>query len=560
MLTLIFSITTVIITVYGQGVIFNNIFNKIESNHKNFNETLIFGIIFLSFNVLVINFFLPISKYVGTIFLIISVICFFFIFFRSSHKAKYLKKILILNILTFLLVAFSNINRPDAGLYHLPYVSIINENPIIFGIANIHFRFGHISIIQYLSSIFNNFILVREAILIPLAIIFSCIIVLIYSNLQKNLKSKNIHLSIILFFLIIFSIYSFNRYSSYGNDAPAHLFFILLIVNTILQKKTDIKFFSNIFLFIVFLFLIKPFMVILAPVIIYLFFKIKIQISDLFDRKIIFSSAFLFFWIVKNIITSGCVIYPMSLTCSNYFDYYDSVKTNVEEISGEAWSKDWVNYEEKQHTIEDYNKNFNWIKTWSDNHLKKVIEKFGPFFLFVLLFSLIFFIHRNQKKRNYKFLLCIEIKFFLLFLFFWTLIWFLKFPIYRYGSSFLSVLCIFISIFFLKEYSFSRNFHVIKKIINCTIIFGVIVFFLKNSYRIIDNPEQNFIWPQIYNLSYNKQIKPQNFKKISLNKGGYYFFSNGELCMYSNSPCTHIKLDDISFSKKFNYYKIYLKK
>ena len=94
--------------------------------------------------------------------------------------------------------------------------------------------------------------------------------------------------------------------------------------------------------------------------------------------------------LAKNIITSGCVIYPMSLTCSNYFDYYDSVKTNVVEISGEAWSKDWVNYEEKKYTIEDYNRNFNWIKTWSDNHLKKVIEKFGPFFLFVLLFSLIF--------------------------------------------------------------------------------------------------------------------------------------------------------------------------
>ena len=220
-----------------------------------------------------------------------------------------------------------------------------------------------------------------------------------------------------------------------------------MIINIILQDKVDKKFFGNIFLLVAFLFLVKPFMLILAPIIIYLFFKIKINISDLLDRKIIFTSAFLLFWIVKNIITSGCLIYPISLTCSNYFDYYDSVKTNVEETSGEAWSKDWVNYKEKKHTIEDYNKNFNWLKTWSDNHLKKVIEKFGPFFLFLLLFSLIFFLNRNQDKRNHKFLLCIEIKFLLFLLFFLSLVWFIKFPIYRYGSSFLSVLCILISIF-----------------------------------------------------------------------------------------------------------------
>ncbi len=560
MIPLIFSITAVIITIYGQGIIFNKIFNKIESNHKNFNETFIFGIIFLSFNALVINFFIPISKYVGTFFLIVSFIYFFIILFQSSYKIKYLKKILILIILTFLLIAFSNINRPDAGLYHLPYVSIINENTIIFGIVNLHPRFGHISIIQYLSSIFNNFILPREAILIPLAIIFSCIIVSIFSSLQRNLKYGNIHLSIILFFLTIFSIYSFNRYSSYGNDAPAHLFFILMIINIILQDKVDTKFFGNIFLLATFLFLVKPFMLILAPIIIYLFFKIKIKISDLLDRKIIFTSAFLLFWILKNIITSGCLIYPISLTCSNYFDYYDSFKTNVDETSGEAWSKDWINYKEKKHTIEDYNKNFNWLKTWSDNHLKKVIEKFGPFFLFLLLFSLIFFLNRNQDKRNHKFLLCIEIKFLLFFLFFLSLVWFIKFPIYRYGSSFLSVLCILISIFCLEKYSFSNNFLKIKKIINYTIIFGIVIFFFKNSYRIIINPDQNFIWPQIYNLNNSKQKKIQDFEKISLNNGGYYFFSNGELCMYSSSPCTHININDISFSIKFKYYKMFLKK
>ena len=42
----------------------------------------------------------------------------------------------------------------------------------LIGISNIHFRFGHISIMQYLSAIYNNFIFGEKGITIPLGIIF----------------------------------------------------------------------------------------------------------------------------------------------------------------------------------------------------------------------------------------------------------------------------------------------------------------------------------------------------------------------------------------------------
>ena len=60
------------------------------------------------------------------------------------------------SLITLLLILYSNINRPDAGLYHLPYNAILNENKILIGIYNINFRFAHSSIIQYLSGIYNN--------------------------------------------------------------------------------------------------------------------------------------------------------------------------------------------------------------------------------------------------------------------------------------------------------------------------------------------------------------------------------------------------------------------
>ena len=65
--------------------------------------------------------------------------------------------------------------------------------------------------------------------------------------------------------------------------------------------------------------------------------------------------------------------------------------------------------------------------------------------------------------------------------------------------------------------------------------------------------------PQIYSLEDYNQTKPSKFEKIKLEEGGYYFFSKGELCMYSNSPCTHVKHNGISFSKILNNYKLYYK-
>ena len=48
--------------------------------------------------------------------------------------------------------------------------------------------------------------------------------------------------------------------------------------------------------------------------------------------------------------------------------YYDKAQTILEAKSGEAWAKDWVNQEKNKLGFEEYNKDFNWIKTWKKNH------------------------------------------------------------------------------------------------------------------------------------------------------------------------------------------------
>ena len=94
-----------------------------------------------------------------------------------------------------------------------------------------------------------------------------------------------------------------------------------------------------------------------------------------------------------------------------------------------------------------------------------------------------------------------------------------------------------------------------------TLILAFFGFTYKNLYRIITMSDDRNPFPQIYSLSDNYlKRSPQNFNKITLNNGGYYFFSGYEYCMYSSSPCTHIKHDDIGFSEKLKYYKVFYKK
>ena len=114
------------------------------------------GIIFISFISLILNFFTPLTPLVNSIVYILIIIA-YTIKKKFILNKKNINFLLISSFVTFLLIIYSNINRPDAGLYHLPYTSIVNENKIIFGLSNIHFRFGHVSILQYLSAINNNF-------------------------------------------------------------------------------------------------------------------------------------------------------------------------------------------------------------------------------------------------------------------------------------------------------------------------------------------------------------------------------------------------------------------
>ena len=137
----------------AHGIFFLKKILKFNNTENNIYEYGLFGIISISLYSLILNFFFPLSNYLNLILLFVPII-----FVLKSIKKKFFLYAAIVGLISFIIMILENSNRPDAGLYHLPFIKILNEYKIIFGLSNLHFRYGHTSILQYLAAPFNNFL------------------------------------------------------------------------------------------------------------------------------------------------------------------------------------------------------------------------------------------------------------------------------------------------------------------------------------------------------------------------------------------------------------------
>ena len=567
MLNIFFASLTSSVILFGFGIIFNYLFLNDEDNHQsNIYETGIFGIIFLSFFALFLNFFLPINKLVGSIISIVSTMSFFYFIYLYKKKLDLIFIILIASFVSFTLITLSNINRPDAGLYHLPFVSLLHESKIIIGSVNIHHRFGHISIIQYLSAIHNNYIFKTEFINVPLASIFSFYIIFIFKKFFDNLRKNDFGKIFINFLIIIFSFYAFNRYGNYGNDAPVHIFFFILIIffleiNNL--KEIQLNEFYKIVILSLFLITLKPFMVIVLLLPLILFYLNEKKLFWIKKKQFFICLFLISIWFLKNILISGCLIYPLNKSCIKSLIYFDEKNTLTRSYEGEAWSKGVPDSKGKFSSHKEYIKKFNWLPTWKENHLKKIVEKILPYLILLFLILIIVILRKIYFRENSNKSSIDEKDYILLFFsFYCCAIWFLKFPLYRFGMSFIFIFITLLFIFLLKKMENFNNFKFYNFIFTTLIIVGVLGFLGKNFYRIVnkfDKKYNNYPWPKIYTLSDTKENILPNYKKIVDEKNQtLFYYSNGVECMYSKAPCSNYSNPKLKLITKYGY-KIYYK-
>lgn len=529
-----------------------------NTNDKyDFEENGLFGFVFIGFLALIVNFLLPLNILVNDLLLLsIFLLSLKFKFF-NQNIVKLIIKILVVTFIAYIFLIYSDNNRPDAFLYHLPYSKIINEQKIIFGLSNLHFRFGHISIFQYISSFFVNSIFSIKGLVIPISLVPSFFFIYCLKKFNNQFENLSTRLNAyIIFLILIISIYSFSRYSGWGNDAQAHIFYFLIIIYFLDFRldKDNLNLFYKISIFCIFTFLIKPFylLALLFPLIFFIYKNNKLKI--ILSKTSFFLILLFSFWLLKNFIITSCFIYPLDITCIKNTSWYSSNTINVSN-SGEAWAKDWINSEDLSISHDKFNSDFNWIKVWSKNHLKIIIEKISPVLIFIIMNICLFYFAKclNNKPENKK-----DDNFFILLIFLNFLgffIWFLKFPLYRYGLSYIYSFFIFIFYFIFIRFIDLNRVLKFKKFFILIIVITFLGSFIKNIVRIY-NSNNISIYPSVFVNNTN----PDPIEYLNNdNEFIHYITSNNTLCGYLKSPCSHLKNKDI-FRKKNYGYIIYVDK
>ncbi len=543
-----YNITLVVVftTLYSYGNYLLNLF-KFNDNKNLFFKVLV-GYTFVGIITVIVHFFFKINNVFSIILILIGLIV-FIINHKTYLKRNYWFFLLLLVFMSPLL--FANSSHPiDSNMYHHPYVSYLKSEKIVIAIANIQFRFGHISFLQYTqAALTNNYLHKISLASINIIFYFS----FIYYILKDILLKKKIDYIFLVQILIgSFLLIKFARYREYGNDLIPLLVCLYFLIEILkeLYKSTNYK--------IILINLALPFLAFMfAHKISYIFatfiFLVIVNYRNLSFFKIknnyyiLVSLLILFPWLLKNYFTTSCFAYPVAITCfsNNFF-----VLSGLAEVSNaawlsEIWAKGFIDHPDWRNLdLNLYISKFNWVSTWMNNHFIKILEIMSPLFLIIILlsFGLIAnkeFLKKNNSKIRMKKDYIILLFLIILGLFFW----FYNAPLFRYGAFYIIA---FIAILFISclDYLFK-----IKKFENLNffkIIFGlsVVFFILKNFDRI--NNSNNSFFPKTIMTSIS--IHPSSTDLIITTP------KTGGVCHYTDKICSHEIPKNLYISKLRNYY------
>ena len=311
----------------------------------------ILGLIFIGNLLILFHFFIPLKSIAIFFLLLLALLPNFY----NVNKEINFKNLVTVNnffyfvlIPSILLISSSDINfHYDAAYYHLNNQNWLRESNLIIGFVNIFWPFGMSSIYEYLSSILwfeGSLIFLHYLSLIFVHFFYSFIYYQVFISENKFLRNGSI---LLLFFSILDNFGYMGGRNGFiyiqevgKQDIPVAILLSvtsLLIVSKFKEEKIeslDVICISLISLFIIQLKVSGVYIFYL-----YLFLFVFCIRKNLFSIKklMIFQIplfSFSIIWLVKNYLTTGCLIFPLSLTCKNTFSWYvDGSTEKVEEYT-----------------------------------------------------------------------------------------------------------------------------------------------------------------------------------------------------------------------------------
>ena len=536
----------IFITFYSYGIfISDKIYKK---NNTDIFFKILLGYICIGTISLILHFFFKINDFVSIAIIIGGLLILSFNYSKVDKKEFFLL-LIIIPLFSFIFFGYSD-HPIDSNMYHHPYVSYLKSEKIIIAVANIQFRFGHISFLQYVQASVTNNLLDLISLASVNIILY---IVFIYFVTLKIIQTKNFNFNFIAIILFTsFLLIKFARYREYGNDIIpliVSIYFLIQILDISKNKiysKSDLL---NISLpFIAFMFAHKISYVFTALIFLPLLKNLetikKIKISYIFVFLII-----LFPWVVKNYITTSCLVYPIEFTCfsNSLFELQGAAKPSNASWLTEIWAKGFIDHPNWETlNLDEYVSGFNWVTTWLNGHFIKILEITSPLFFLIFIFSL-YLVFNFEKYLSKKLKTNNKNNYFLLWfgIFIGLSVWFYKAPIFRYGSFYV-IGFIIVSYILILDYFFSEKKLKQLKFFKLIFVICLSFFIIKNIIRINNSDLQLF--PKTVsneNIQIFNGAKKSDIKLLNVKSG---------LCYYTNSICSHEIPKNIKTEKFKNYY------
>ena len=538
----------IILSVIGYGLFF---FSSTKNQlNVEFEFSLLAGLFFLILLSFLTHFFTPHGFYHNLVIAFFGII---FFFFFSLKEKKIIRNYYFYLLLIFgiLFIGFLTIKpHDDFPYYHFPYTYYLTQNHMIIGTGSINHGFRTPSSIFYLNSLFYLPIIKYFSFNIGAVLIFGI------SNLILILKLKNDHknqrydfISILTILSLLFINIFFYRISEHGTDRSAQILILVLFIEILSLYRNSVNFknfFSKIFILLGLIITLKAFYVLYLLILIPIFVGIrKEKISQIL--KSFFSNIYFYIFILIgfsliaiNIFNSGCVLYPVSLTCFNNLEW--SLLHEAEFMNNwyELWSKAGASPNYRVDNPEIYIKGFNWLPNWTNLYFFNKVSDFILGLIFLLLIVFLIFYTKNKKKISFNKKEILWTYSIILILFFE---WFYNHPSLRYGGYSLIALILFIPFsIYLSKFKLDHRFQ--KKMV-FLIILSMVIFMGRNLNRIgneVEKYDYDFLSKPFYILNEN------NFRVDNLfNK----FIQKYENCNDKNNCFGD---EGILINKKNNYY------
>ena len=547
LITFTFFYFAIITSAVGYGLLIASVAN-LKNRHYSKGYLGLFGVFFLILYSYLSHFFIS-HNYINNLIVLVLGLIIFFYYFDKKYKNDYIIFYLFFLILFIGFVIFKS--HDDFSYYHFPYTYYLTQNNLLIGIGNFNHGFRTPSSIFYLNSLFYLPIIKYYFFHLGAIMImgFSSLVLLEYILKKMNENKIDIIFFLSLLGFIFINIF-FYRISEHGTDRSAQILIFLLIIELIILINTDSQFRENSTKFFVLLILVislKSFyilyLILLFPLLYYFIKDKKITyVKDFLQNPFFYLSILTFIFILLvNFFNSGCLIYPIKMTCFENFSWTIPLQ-EVSQMNNwyEQWSKGGAGPNFRVDNPEIYIQKFNWVGNWMTVYFFNKVSDFlyGIIFLSIILF-VIFYSRNNKVEVPHKGIISIYLMLILLFA-----EWFYNHPALRYGGYTLIALLLFLPIAQHMSKKSYLNFN--TNIRAYFLIFLTLSVFIARNFNRLHNEEEKYKYKPMKKINYhvdNSYFRIQNIFDdiIKVNKN----------CLNKLDYCDKHK--NFNMKKKFNY-------